>query len=133
MDNNNEGTSSPLGTTNSPLRYLKDGDTVRLSHVPTGRNLHSHTVTATVSKLNYEMSGYGNLTVEDNHDYWQVAIVDDTKREIPAGGMKLYKSPFLRDFWHLNDAIMTSNNALVPDPDKEDTLASKPGLSSISA
>ncbi|KAF6743799.1 glycosyltransferase family 39 protein [Ephemerocybe angulata] len=161
-----------------PLGYLKDGDTIHLSHVSTGRNnLRSHTVTAPVSKLNYEMSGYWNLTVEDNHDYWQVEIVDDTKRgsvgqvhslttrmrfkhlalgcylraanavlpqwgfkqievscdeennkkdahtyrnvesrwndRLPAGNMKLYKSPILRDFW-------TSNNALIPDPDKKD-------------
>jgi len=40
--------------------------------------------------------------------------------------MKFYRSPFLRDFWHLNVAMMTSNNALVPDPDKEDILASVP-------
>ena len=40
--------------------------------------------------------------------------------------MKLYKSPFFRDFWHLNVAMATSNNALIPDPDKEDILASKP-------
>lgn len=45
---------------------------------------------------------------------------------VPAGDTKYYKSPFLRDFWHLNVAMMTSNNALVPDPDKEDILASKP-------
>ncbi|KAF6747728.1 glycosyltransferase family 39 protein [Ephemerocybe angulata] len=161
-----------------PLRYLKDGDTIHLSHVSTGRNnLRSHTVTAPVSKLNYEMSGYWNLTVEDNHDYWQVEIVDNTKRgsvgqvhslttrmrfkhlalgcylraanavlpqwgfkqievscdeennkkdahtyrnvesrwndRLPAGNMKLYKSPILRDFW-------ASNNALIPDPDKKD-------------
>lgn len=30
------------------------------------------------------------------------------------------------DFIHLNIAMMASNNALVPDPDKEDVLASKP-------
>lgn len=40
--------------------------------------------------------------------------------------MKLYRSSFLRDFWHLNVAMMTSNNALVPNPDKEDILASNP-------
>ena len=45
---------------------------------------------------------------------------------VPPGENKFYKSPFLRDFWHLNVAMMTSNNALVPDPDKEDILASKP-------
>lgn len=45
---------------------------------------------------------------------------------MPAGDAKFYRSPFLRDFWHLNVAMMTSNNALVPDPDKEDILASKP-------
>ncbi|KAF6750520.1 glycosyltransferase family 39 protein [Ephemerocybe angulata] len=162
--------------------HAMDGGTIRLSHVPTGRNMHSHTVTAPLSKLNYEVSGYGNLSVGDNHYYWQVEIVDDTKRgsvgqvhslttrmrikhgalgcymgaanavlpqwglkqievscdkennkkdahtglAVPAGDMKLYKSPFLRDFWHLNVAMMTSNNALIPDPDKEDILASKP-------
>jgi len=36
----------------------------------------------------------------------------------------MYKSPFFRDFIHLNVAMMTSNNALVPDPDKQDDLAS---------
>ncbi|KOS15054.1 glycosyltransferase family 39 protein [Malassezia pachydermatis] len=37
-----------------------------------------------------------------------------------------YRSPFLRDFVHLNVAMMVSNNALVPDNDKFDVLASKP-------
>lgn len=45
---------------------------------------------------------------------------------VPAGNAKLYKSPFWRDFVHLNVAMWTSNNALVPDPDKEDILASQP-------
>ena len=45
---------------------------------------------------------------------------------VPAGESRYYSSPFLRDFWHLNVAMMTSNNALIPDPDKEDILASKP-------
>ncbi len=45
---------------------------------------------------------------------------------MPTGETKFYRSPFLRDFWHLNVAMMTSNNALVPDPDKEDILASVP-------
>jgi dolichyl-phosphate-mannose-protein mannosyltransferase len=44
---------------------------------------------------------------------------------VPPGEAKNYKSPFLRGFIHLNVAMMTSNNALVPDPDKQDDLASQ--------
>ncbi|KAH6887353.1 glycosyltransferase family 39 protein [Coprinopsis sp. MPI-PUGE-AT-0042] len=196
-DNNNEWNilprwDEPEYSAEAPMKYLSHGDVVRLQHAPTTRNLHSHTVNAPVTKLNYEVSCYGNATIGDRHDYWQVEVVDDIKRgkkgvdrihslttalrfrhqvlgcylraanavlpqwgfkqievscdkendpsdrhthwnveshwndRLPAGNMKLYKSPFLRDFWHLNVAMMTSNNALVPDPDKEDILASKP-------
>ena len=45
---------------------------------------------------------------------------------VPPGDVKLYSSPFWRVFVHLNVAMWTSNNALVPDPDKEDILASLP-------
>ncbi|KAF9258911.1 glycosyltransferase family 39 protein [Marasmius fiardii PR-910] len=61
---------------------------------------------------------------KDIHTYWNVESHWNDK--LPAGEMKYRRSPFLRDFWHLNVAMMTSNNALIPDPDKEDILASKP-------
>ncbi|TFK19151.1 dolichyl-phosphate-mannose-protein mannosyltransferase [Coprinopsis marcescibilis] len=197
-DTNNDWTilprwDEPTYDPEGELRYLQNGDVIRLNHVPTTRNLHSHSVVAPVTKLNYEVSCYGNATIGDKHDYWKVEVVDDIKRgkgnavdrihslttrlrfkhqvlgcylsaanavlpqwgfkqievscdkennvddvhtywnveshwndRLPAGDMKLYRSPFLRDFWHLNVAMMTSNNALVPDPDKEDILASKP-------
>lgn len=44
---------------------------------------------------------------------------------MPAAEPGQYKSPFIHDFIHLNVAMMTSNNALVPDPDKQDDLASQ--------
>lgn len=47
-----------------------------------------------------------------------------TDTAVPEGNPGNYRSPFLRDFVHLNVAMMTSNNALVPDPDKQDDLAS---------
>ncbi|KAF9532737.1 glycosyltransferase family 39 protein [Crepidotus variabilis] len=176
---------------NGEMKYIQDGDIIRLSHTSTLRNLHSHTVLAPITSLNYEVSCYGNDTVGDVHDHWAVEVVDDIKRghkvdrihslttrlrfkhvvlgcylraanailpqwgfkqvevscdkennpkdvhtywnveshwndRLPAGDTKFYRSPFFRDFWHLNVAMMTSNNALVPDPDKEDILASKP-------
>jgi dolichyl-phosphate-mannose-protein mannosyltransferase len=197
----------------SELKFLQDGDVIRIVHVPTTRNIHSHAVAAPVTKENYEVSAYGNLTVGDVHDHWVVEVVDDMllgkkrnvdrihalttrmrfrhqilgcylkaanvplpqwgwkqievtcekqnepndahtwwnieshwndKREctfclsytsfraddlpliVPSGNAQLYKSPFWKDFWHLNVAMMTSNNALVPDPDKDDILASQP-------
>ncbi|TRM61270.1 glycosyltransferase family 39 protein [Schizophyllum amplum] len=198
-DNNNEWIVLPTWeepdyNPNDPeIRFLQDGDIIRLQHAATGRNLHSHTIPAPVTKLNHEVAGYGNATIGDRNDYWVVEIVDDVKagskdkvprvhslttrlrlrhkvlncylraantvlppwgfkqvevscdkennphdahtywnveshwnERLPPGDMKLYRSPFLRDFWHLNVAMMTSNNALVPDPDKEDILASKP-------
>ncbi|KAG8988241.1 Protein O-mannosyltransferase 2 [Tulasnella sp. 427] len=60
----------------------------------------------------------------DKHTWWNVESHYNDR--LPSGNQKLYKSPFLSDFWHLNVAMMTSNNALVPDPDKEDILASTP-------
>ena len=51
--------------------------------------------------------------------------LSDKNTIVPPGDAKAYKSPFFRDFIHLNVAMMTSNNALVPDPDKQDDLASQ--------
>lgn len=59
------------------IRFVGDMDVVRLLHVQTGRNLHSHAVPAPVTKADYEVSCYGNLTVGDTKDHWQVEIVDD--------------------------------------------------------
>ncbi|PNS20465.1 Dolichyl-phosphate-mannose--protein mannosyltransferase 2 [Sphaceloma murrayae] len=173
-----------------PLKYVGNGDVIRLIHAQTGRNLHSHQVAAPVTKSDYEVSSYGNTTVGDAKDHWTVEVVNDAasrdysklrtlttsfrlrhselgcylragnvnlpqwgfkqievtcaktnnprdvythwnveshwNEKLPPGDPGSYKSPFLRDFVHLNVAMMTSNNALVPDPDKQDDLASAP-------
>jgi dolichyl-phosphate-mannose--protein O-mannosyl transferase len=51
--------------------------------------------------------------------FWMLLIL------VPESTSNTYKSPFWRDFVHLNVAMMTSNNALIPDPDKQDDLASQ--------
>lgn len=198
-------TAPELNTEADPI-LVKNGDVIRLLHSQTGRNLHSHTVGAPVTKSDYEVSCYGNLTIGDSKDHWKVEVFDDAgsrdlskirtlttavrfkhvdlgcylragnvnlpqwgfkqievtcvkqnnprdkythwnieshwndKRKymlsflrvliandvlVPPSDPGAYKSPFLRDFIHLNVAMMTSNNALVPDPDKQDDLASK--------
>jgi len=170
------------------LRFVGNGDTIRLIHAQTGRNLHSHSVPAPVTKADNEVSCYGNLTIGDDKDHWVVEVTEDASskdysrlrtltssfrlrhaalgcylragnvnlpqwgfkqiettcikqnnprdkfthwnveshwnEKLPAAKPGAFKSPFLKDFLHLNVAMMTSNNALVPDPDKQDDLAS---------
>ncbi|KAH8178244.1 dolichyl-phosphate-mannose-protein mannosyltransferase domain-containing protein [Sarocladium implicatum] len=59
----------------------------------------------------------------DTYTHWNVESHINDK--LPAADAGAYKSPFFHDFIHLNVAMMTSNNALVPDPDKQDDLASQ--------
>ncbi|KAK4130922.1 glycosyltransferase family 39 protein [Trichocladium antarcticum] len=170
-------------------RFIGDGETIRLIHTQTGRNLHSHQIAAPVSKSQWEVSCYGNATIGDEKDHWKIEVVSDaasrdrskirtlttgfrlkhevlgcylragntnlpqwgfkqievtctkennprdtythwnieahTNEKLPPGNPGQYRSPFLKDFIHLNVAMMTSNNALVPDPDKQDDLASQ--------
>jgi dolichyl-phosphate-mannose-protein mannosyltransferase len=59
------------------LRYIGDGTTIRLIHAQTGRNLHSHQISAPMRKGDYEVSSYGNLTVGDDKDHWKVEVIRD--------------------------------------------------------
>lgn len=40
---------------------VKHGDLVRLEHVITRRNLHSHKEIAPISKKHYQVTGYGEV------------------------------------------------------------------------
>ena len=59
------------------LRFVGNGDVIRLIHAQTGRNLHSHTVSAPLTKADHEVSSYGNLTVGDEKDHWTIEVVSD--------------------------------------------------------
>ena len=59
------------------IRYVGNGDVIRLIHAQTGRNLHSHQVAAPVTKADWEVSCYGNLTIGDAKDHWKIEVVDD--------------------------------------------------------
>ena len=61
----------------APIEYVANKDVIRLLHAQTGRNLHSHTVGAPVTKGDYEVSAYGNITVGDDKDHWTVEVVSD--------------------------------------------------------
>lgn len=192
-DSNNEWVFHPLREekeweAEEEIRFLSDKSVVRLIHSQTGRNLHSHSVAAPITKKHNEVSCYGNSTIGDEKDNWIIEVVNDAisrdysklrtlttafrlrnqvlgcylragnvnlpqwgfkqievtctkdnkprdtythwnieshvNPRLPIADTKAFRSPFFRDFIHLNVAMMTSNNALVPDPDKQDDLAS---------
>ena len=81
-DNNNKFTvlpcwDDPLYNPNNAMKFLKNSDVTRLSHVPMTCNLHLHTILVPVSKLNYEVLCYGNETIGDKHNHWRIEVVDD--------------------------------------------------------
>jgi dolichyl-phosphate-mannose-protein mannosyltransferase len=176
---------------------VKDGGFVRLGHKYTGVNLHSHEISAHVTKQHREVAGYGNEEVGDTKDDWILEIVSQarssnasyanedkkivhplsttfrlkhadlgcylatTGQSYPSWGFKQsevvckeswssmdkstwwnvedhmnqkmeideYYTPPKSDFWSdfviINFAMASTNNALVPDQDKYDALASK--------
>jgi dolichyl-phosphate-mannose-protein mannosyltransferase len=61
----------------APIDYVSDGATIRLIHSQTGRNLHSHNIGAPVTKGDWEVSAYGNITVGDEKDHWTLEVVND--------------------------------------------------------
>lgn len=69
--------NEPAYDAEAPIQFVGDKKVIRLIHSQTGRNLHSHTVSAPVTKGDYEVSSYGNTTVGDDKDHWTVEVVDD--------------------------------------------------------
>lgn len=62
-----------------PIVLVKNGDLVRLEHVATGRNLHSHREVAPVTKKHYQVTCYGEDGIGDANDVWRVEMIDEKK------------------------------------------------------
>lgn len=43
------------------MKFLKHGDMIRLQHIPTKRNLHSHHEPAPITHKHYQVTGYGEV------------------------------------------------------------------------
>ena len=60
-----------------PVELVRDGQLVRLEHLATGRNLHSHREPAPVTKRHFQVTGYGENGTGDANDVWRVHLVDE--------------------------------------------------------
>lgn len=120
-DDNNHWLVTPLWNEDpvdpdGSIRYLQDKDIIRLVHYATGRNLHSHTIAAPVTKENWEVAGYGNGTIGDENDYWQVEVVDDTHRsKRDAADGRIHSLTTRMRFRHTElDCYLRAANAVLP-------------------
>ncbi|XP_020806209.1 protein O-mannosyl-transferase 2 [Drosophila serrata] len=57
------------------LHLLRHGDLIRLEHVATKRNLHSHGEPAPMTKKHLQVTGYGENGAGDANDVWRVMVV----------------------------------------------------------
>lgn len=70
----------PTYNESQPIKLLKHGSVIRLAHMLTGRNLHTHSIPAPLTTLNNEVACYGNVTIDDSNSYWMIEVVDDMIR-----------------------------------------------------
>lgn len=100
---------------NVPLKYIGHGDVVRLQHTPTARNLHSHPIPAPITKLNHEVSCYGNATIGDTYDNWVVEVVDDISQGSRAHVSRVHSLTTRLRFRHQAlGCYLSAANAVLP-------------------
>lgn len=119
-DDNNHWTilptweADPIDPDGAPV-FLQDGHVIRLLHSSTGRNLHSHAIIAPVSKQDYEVAGYGNLTIGDANDYWKVEVVDDAIHGRKVPNERIHSLTTRIRFRHVNlGCYLKAANVILP-------------------
>lgn len=58
--------NSELMDDDDGVEIVKNGDLIRLEHVTTRRNIHSHKEMAPISKKHYQVTGYGEVRVSSH-------------------------------------------------------------------
>ncbi|XP_030754503.1 protein O-mannosyl-transferase 2 isoform X2 [Sitophilus oryzae] len=91
------------------VEIVRSGDLIRLEHVATKRNIHSHKEHAPITKKHYQVTGYGENGVGDANDVWRV-IVQDAKdgTEITAVKSKL------KFVHYLQSCVLTTSGKQLP-------------------
>lgn len=67
---------------NKTAEVVRNGDMIRLEHVVTTRNLHSHKEPAPVTKRHYQVTCYGENGTGDANDVWKVEVVGGVPGEV---------------------------------------------------
>jgi dolichyl-phosphate-mannose--protein O-mannosyl transferase len=78
---------------------IRCGDVIRLTHVKTNKNLHSHGIAAPLTRHNFEVSGFGDGGRGDVGDNWRVECL--RRKGAEAESSSLWRSDSLVRFNHV--------------------------------
>ncbi|CAG9834515.1 unnamed protein product [Diabrotica balteata] len=91
------------------IEIIKNGDLVRLEHIPTKRNLHSHKEQAPITKKHFQVTGYGENGTGDANDVWRITITGaKIGAEVTAVTSKL------KFVHYLQSCILTTSGKQLP-------------------
>ncbi|XP_049305919.1 protein O-mannosyl-transferase 2 isoform X2 [Bactrocera dorsalis] len=108
-DDNNKWLIKPYNKDSiDNLKYISHGALIRLEHVATRRNLHSHGEPAPLTKRHLQITGYGEDGQGDANDIWQVLLVDGKQNT----SVKTVTTKFLLIHYLQNCALTTSGQQL---------------------
>jgi len=79
---------------------IKCGEIIRLTHVGTGKNLHSHGLPAPLTRGNTEVSGFGNDGEGDAGDNWKLECVH--RKDAGNAQHRLWESTTLVRLLHVD-------------------------------
>lgn len=91
------------------VELVHNGDLVRLEHVITTRNLHSHKEIAPVTKRHQQVTCYGENGTGDANDVWRIEIIGGKQREV----VSTVKSK-LRFIHYLSGCALHSHSKQLP-------------------
>uniref|UniRef100_A0A1A9WTR6 Protein O-mannosyl-transferase 2 n=1 Tax=Glossina brevipalpis TaxID=37001 RepID=A0A1A9WTR6_9MUSC len=75
-DDNNKWLIKPFNKEpGKEVRFVRNGDLVRLEHLVTKRNLHSHPELAPMTRKHLQVTGYGEDGKGDANDVWRLMVV----------------------------------------------------------
>ncbi|KAJ8941353.1 hypothetical protein NQ314_010416 [Rhamnusium bicolor] len=85
------------------------GDLIRLEHIATKRNLHSHKEQAPITKKHYQVTGYGENGTGDANDVWRITIIGaQNGADVTAVSSKL------KFVHYLQSCILTTSGKQLP-------------------
>ncbi|XP_074027332.1 protein O-mannosyl-transferase 2 [Leptinotarsa decemlineata] len=95
--------------TTEEVEIVRNGDLVRLEHVSTKRNLHSHKDQAPITRKHYQVTGYGEKGIGDANDVWRISIMGaNDGTEVTAVTTKL------RFVHYLQSCLLTTTGKQLP-------------------